>query len=135
MEDNSDRSTQPMALRPDVVVTVTDEGAVLLDLDSKYFYSVNNIGWELVQQFELGAAPRHLVESCRESGAPAESEPEIQAFLDTLLEDGLLEPAEAEGPVEISVDGAWQAPTIEKHREPLQRVMTSAFDPTLPLAE
>jgi len=135
METRSARSTDLLALRPDVVVTVTDEGAVLLDLTSKYFYSINKSGWELVQQFELGAAPSCLVESCRNCGAPADSEPAIEEFLDALVREGLLEPAEAGGPVEISVIDAWEAPTIEKHREPLQRVMTSAFDPTLPLAE
>jgi hypothetical protein len=35
----------------------------------------------------------------------------------------------------ISPEGDWRPPELEKHREPLYRIMTSAFDPTLPLAE
>jgi hypothetical protein len=33
------------------------------------------------------------------------------------------------------LNGGWRPPTIDKHREPLQRIVISAFDPTLPLAE
>ncbi len=30
---------------------------------------------------------------------------------------------------------AWVAPELSKHDEPLQRIMVSAFDPGMPLAE
>jgi len=30
---------------------------------------------------------------------------------------------------------AWTPPVLSKHREPLHRIMVSAFDPGLPLAE
>jgi hypothetical protein len=30
---------------------------------------------------------------------------------------------------------AWLLPVLSKHNEPLQRIMVSAFDPGMPLAE
>ena len=40
-----------LTLRPDVVATVLEDGAVLLDLETKYFYSVNPSGWAILQLF------------------------------------------------------------------------------------
>lgn len=128
---------QALALRPDVVVTVLEREAVLLDLSSKFFYSVNASGWAIVQLFERGAAPRQVHDHCSAWGAPATDEAAIARFVDALLADQLVTPT-ANGEVAtdgIQLEGSWLPPTIEKHREPLQRIMVSAFDPSLPLAE
>ena len=49
-------------LRPDVVATVLDHGALLLDLQSKYFYQLNPSGWSIVQLLELRATGVHAEE-------------------------------------------------------------------------
>jgi hypothetical protein len=53
-----------------------------------------------------------------------------------MIAEGLVEsvntPAAAAGGVTVA---AWVSPSLSKHREPLQRIMVSAFDPGLPLAE
>lgn len=127
-------TTSTLMLRPDVVATVLEDGAVLLDLETKYFYSVNQSGWAILQLFEIGATRAQAEAQCRVWGAPDEDG--AVKFLDTLLSENLItqldQPA---SPPSIDFTGPWTSPTVEKHHEPLQRIMISAFDPTLPLAE
>src|SRR5262245_56392860 len=47
--------TKPLSLQPHVVTTVIDDGAVLFDLETKYFYRLNATGWAMVKMFEDGA--------------------------------------------------------------------------------
>jgi hypothetical protein len=129
-------SRDGLQLRPDVVATVLEDGAVLLDLRTKYFYSVNPSGWALVELFERGASADEAMTHAMAWGAKDEDRAALSTFLEVLVADELVvaaigAPAAAPEPFE----GEWSAPAIEKHREPLQRIMTSAFDPTLPLAE
>ena len=132
------QSADPRAisLRPNVVATVIDNGAVLLDLTSKYFYSVNSTGWFIVESLESGATRRDILERCTSCGMSTDLAASVDAFIDTLKDYGLLDAAS--GPTETCdapYSGEWETPTIERHREPLQRIMASAFDPSLPLAE
>lgn len=123
-------------LRPDVVATVIEDGAVLLDLESKYFYSVNHSGWAIMQLFEAGTT-REIVEAeCRKWGAGANDARSISDFLNLVIGDNLVTPTDfpaADSAIALSY--AWSPPTVEKAREPLQRIIKSPFDPTLPLAE
>jgi len=124
-------------LRPEVVATVLEEGAVLLDLESKFFFSVNPSGWSIVQLFERGASPAEVQTCCRDWGGAEEDAGAIARFVESLIAERLVIPgprgtAPGEGP---TPPGAWAAPSLEKHKEPLQRVMVSAFDPSIPLAE
>ncbi len=124
-------------LRADVVVTVFDDGAVLLDLESKFFYTVNAAGWGIVQMLENGAAREQIVAQCRAWGDTDAGAATVNAFLDCFEQEGLVT-REAGTPAVAAascLEDAWTAPAIEKHREPLQRLITSAFDPSLPLAE
>ncbi len=125
-----------MSLRPDVVVTVLEDSAVLLDLQSKFFYSVNSTGWSIVQMLENGASKDQIMDQCMMWGAPNDDSEKIDLFLQVFLNDDLV--TMGEGGAEnggIESKGAWTSPTVEKHKEPLQKVMVSAFDPSLPLAE
>jgi hypothetical protein len=133
-----------LTLRPDVVATVLQDGAVLLDLETKYFYSVNPSGWAIIQLFESGATVEQVGTQTRLWGAPSAPDAPTMAFLEILKGDRLIVPADEElsaspGPVDttpgVPCNGPWSSPSIEKHKEPLHRIMTSAFDPTLPLAE
>ena len=123
-------------LRPDVVSTVFDDGAVILDLRTKFFFSLNASGWAIAQMFETGATRSEVLAASPRWGADSADHAGINAIIDQMIAEQLLEPASghAAAPVEVSLPG-WKPPRLSKHREPLQRIMVSAFDPGLPLAE
>ena len=132
----SDISPQaPLALRSDVVVAVLDEGAVLLDLESNYFYSANHGAWAIIQLIDAGVALQDVPIRCRQFGAGDEDMAAVAAVVALLRDDGLL--ANDGGDVGGAEPEAvrWSPPLLEKHRDPLQKIMVSAFDPSLPLAE
>lgn len=125
-----------LILRPDVVVTTLEHEAVLLDLETKYFYSVNHSGWAITQLFETGATRELAQERIAEWGAGSNDLDAAYLFIDRLFSERLIAPGESQGPgPEVTFEGSWSRPTIEKHKQPLHQVMVSAFDPTLPLAE
>jgi hypothetical protein len=121
-------------LRSTITAAVLDSGAVLLDLESKYFYALNASGWAIVQLFESGIAADAAYAETRAAGAPDDGS--IEGFIAQLQEFGLLEPS---GPLpdapKIDWHGVWMSPSIERQAEPLQNIMVSAFDPSIPLAE
>lgn len=123
-------------LRPDVVSTVLNDGAVILDLRSKFFFSANSTGWAIAQMFETGATRDEVHGACRKWCADDAGIAEIDALIDQMISEGLIEPMSMPA---VATNGivvaAWISPTLSKHREPLQRIMVSAFDPGLPLAE
>lgn len=125
------------ALRADVAVTAVDSGAVMLDLQTNYFYSLNASGWALAQLFEDGADTARAQAFAASCGAGEQDQQGVADFVNTMIAEGLVEPASPAGEPETPdfTSAAWQPPAIEKHREPLQRIMTSAFDPSIPLAE
>jgi hypothetical protein len=122
-----------LALRATVAVAVLDDGAVLLDLTSKYFYSLNRSAWTIVQLFETGASARDVEERCLSWGAASG----VDAFVKELYAYDLLETSDAAtGTLECAAwQGQWIQPVIDRQAEPLERVIVSAFDPSIPLAE
>jgi hypothetical protein len=126
-----------IAMRSTLVATVVEDGAVLLDLETKYFYALNESGWAIAQLFENTAASFDLIfERCALWGARREDEAAIHAFLNAMRDYGLLEecaPSQTAPPVEYK--SGWSAPSVTRQREPLQTIVTSAFDPSVPLAE
>jgi hypothetical protein len=124
-----------LMLRPDVVATTLERGAVLLDLKTKYFYSLNQTGWAITQLFETGATPEDARARSAAWGANGTLD-SVTDFIDRMTAEGLIAPtADPDPAAEVNFTGEWTPPSVEKHKEPLQRVMISAFDPTLPLAE
>lgn len=127
--------SQMLLLRLEVVVTVIEEGAVALDLDTKYFYTVNPMGWKILQMFEVGTTLEQVHAQCRRWGMKPD-DPSLAKFLDVIVGDKLVTPTDLPPVEQELISGeTWSAPLIEKAKEPLQRIMTSAFDPTMPLAE
>lgn len=123
-----------LSLRSTVSAGVLDDGAVLLDLESKYFYVLNATGWAITRLFESGASVDDVQRAARQWGASDDAS--IAAFIARLREFDLLEPAASpEAAVEVPWSGSWTVPTIERQSEPLQTVMVTAFDPSIPLAE
>ncbi len=124
-----------VALKPTLVATVIEGGAVLLDLDSKYFYALNESAWAIVQLCETAAASSDaIIAQSRAWGA--HDEDEIREFLAGLAAHDIVEKAEcANGLPSVHFAGEWSAPAVHRQAEPLQRIVTSAFDPSIPLAE
>ena len=130
------RIPEQIALRADVVSTLVDEGAVLLDLQTKYFYSVNRSGASILLLLEGGASRAQVLDTCARWGMPANDCEAVDGFLSVLASEDLVEEAGSGASDDtLTLEGPWASPTIEKQREPLQRIMASAFDPSLPLAE
>lgn len=129
-------TNETWGLRPDVVVSVIQDGAVLLDLDTKYFYSVNSTGWAILQMFERGTSLGQLRTQCHAWGASSDDDSVVDKFLEALFADRLVTTnQDPSSTTDVAFNGKWTPPSIEKHKEPLQRIITSAFDPSIPLAE
>jgi len=139
VDDIGDRT---YALRPDVVATVLDHGALLLDLESKYFYLLNPSGWAMTQLFESPASIADVVAACRTWGAPATDIDGVRTTVEQMITERLLEPTPSNGaavngssPTSTLTGIEWEPVKMERQAEPLQRVIVSAFDPSIPLAE
>jgi len=123
-------------LRSDVVSTVLNDGAVILDLRTKFFFSLNASGWAIAQMFETGATRSEVLAASLTWGAGNADHPGIHGLIDQMIAEQLVEPAPDAAPARAEVTlKAWTPPLLSKNREPLQRIMVSAFDPGLPLAE
>ncbi len=132
----SDSPTTTLVLRSDVLSTVIEDGAVLFDLATNYFYALNETGWAIIQMYEAGATPAHVEAQCRAWGARPQDAEAIASFMAVVNRDKLVAPSEwPASDLQVAPRSTWSAPTIEKAPEPLQQIMKSAFDPTLPLAE
>jgi hypothetical protein len=126
--------TKPLSLQPHVVTTVIDDGAVLFDLETKYFYRLNATGWAMVKMFEDGATIEQVRAQCRAWSAPDAHAPAIERVVETLVSEKLVAPV-PRASARPELRGPWIEPVIERQAEPLQRLISSAFDPSIPLAE
>lgn len=123
-----------VGMSADVVATVLGHGAVLLDLRSKYFYRVNASGWAILQLAEDGTALQDVKDQCRQWGS--QDDTPIDEFISQLTTHAILERRDVAGRgAAVKFEGPWEKPHIERQPQPLQRVIISAFDPSIPLAE
>jgi hypothetical protein len=114
---------------------VLHNGGVILDLRSKFFFSANSTALAIVQMFETGATPAQVLEASQKWGANGDL-PAVQQVIEQIIAEGLVEAATPVAGVAPDVTvAAWLLPVLSKHNEPLQRIMVSAFDPGMPLAE
>ena len=129
-------NSEYIALNPEVVVTPLEDGALLLHLENKYFFSLNLPAWAIIQILECGATHEIVTTQCKLWGANESDVEGINNFINQLLENDLAGISESALPlVDIQIEGGWSVPTIDKHNEPLEKIVTSAFDPSVPLAE
>jgi hypothetical protein len=129
-------ATEPIMLRSSVVPTVFADGAVLLDLNTKFFYHVNATGWAIVQLIEsTGADMSAILDAARRWGFVPFERDEICRFVEQLVEFDLVEGGDPAVPPDVEIPLRWTTPSIERKAEPLHRLVTSAFDPSIPLAE
>ncbi len=127
--------TGGFVLRPTVVATVVEDGAVLLDLETKYFYHLNAGAWAITQLFETdGATAEQIEQQCCLWGAPA-NDGSVRQFLAELERENLVEAAPTAQASAGHKAQPWVAPEMKRQAQPLQTLVTSAFDPSIPLAE
>jgi hypothetical protein len=132
----SEMDNRRWKLRPDVVATVLNDGAVMLDLQSKFFFSANSSAWAIAEMFESGATRGEVLAACAQWGAVNGDLAAVNEIIGQMVAEGLVKPTDDSTiPPRSGMTRAWVSPTLKKHLEPLQRIMVSAFDPGLPLAE
>ncbi|MEP7360078.1 MAG: PqqD family protein [Chloroflexota bacterium] len=134
-DSSSEAAATGFALRPDVVATILDHGALLLDLESKYFYLLNPSGWAVTQLFEDGASVDHTLERAQAWGATEADLGAVRGMVAQMHSERLIEPALVVANSTGTAPTEWQPVSLERQAEPLQKVIVSAFDPSIPLAE
>jgi Coenzyme PQQ synthesis protein D (PqqD) len=133
-----------LARNPDVQCTELEDGAVLLNMETRLYYSLNQVGLELWNAIDGAEGPEQVASRLAE-GFRVEEDAALAAvsgFLPELERERLVvasegEPGTAPAP-EAAPEGQprdFEEPQLIKHDEPLHEVATSPFDPQLPLAE
>jgi hypothetical protein len=133
---------------PQVVCTELEDGAVLLNMESRLYFSLNETGLELWNALDGAAGTEQVADRLTRSfdvdGTAATSA--VSRFVPELERERLVVPAteapEGTAPAGDAPARPTQAerrpfaePELVKHDEPLHEVSTSPFDPQLPLAE
>jgi Coenzyme PQQ synthesis protein D (PqqD) len=133
-----------LARNPEVECSELQDGAVLLNMETRLYYSLNPVGLELWNAIDAADGPEQVAD--RLAGAFDVDKP---AALDAVsrfvpeLERERLVVASAERSVAPAAETgsaaaprrSFKEPQLIKHDEPLHEVATSPFDPQLPLAE
>lgn len=140
---------EALSKHPEVVCTELEDGAVLLNLETRFYYSLDRVGldiWNLIDSVDTGEElADRLMQGYEAAGEDAQKL--VTAFLERLQSESLI--VAPEGEVHESSSShpplpAGQpegdrmpltAPILSKHDEPLHEVPLHPFDPQLPLAE
>jgi hypothetical protein len=121
---------------PSVVADVIDGETIIMNLESGDYYSLNPSGGELWQLLLSGLGREALSAAIAGRHGLMPPRPEIERFVDRLIEFRLLVPREqADGPVDFTLQGApapWRAPEIAVYGDMRELL---AMDPPLPLAK
>jgi hypothetical protein len=137
-----------LAHNPEVVSTELEDGAVLLNMETKLYYSLNQVGLELWRLLDAPVRPEDVSSYLTQGFEIDEQHAQNSAstFLRALERARLaIHAGEANGQASTgasSVDGEappsrrpFVEPELIQHDEPLHEVAASPFDPQLPLAE
>ncbi len=125
-----------MQSHPSVVCTVLEDGGVLLNLETKFYYSLNRTGLLLWTLIEDGHADPLSAMGGR--FPEAAGDPATATFLEALRKEELVTDAGPDGnaaPATVPDDVRWAPPLLTRHDVPLNRIMSNPFDPAVPLAE
>ena len=130
---------------PEVVVTELEDGAVLLNMESRLYYSLNPSALDI---WHLLESPIEPADVARRLAAEVEMDETqvteaVSAFLQDLENERLVVTADgSQGggttqstPVASAERRPFTQPELIRHDEPLHEVQVSPFDPQLPLAE
>jgi hypothetical protein len=135
----------------EVVETVLEDGAVLLNLRTRFYYSLNKVGYMIWQLLDMAKSPEDLFHrvtaeyqaehnQVKESVSNFLKELEREQLV-TIHEDGTEKHHHQETQGSASTDTysaekkPFTQPELIKHDEPLHEVVQNPFDPQLPLAE
>jgi hypothetical protein len=129
---------------PEVECSELEDGAVLLNMETRLYYSLNQTGLELWNAIDAAEGPEQVAR--RLTGAFEIEERAalgaVSRFVGELQREGLVVASDgapaAPTPEAVEEGGprrAFQEPQLIKHDEPLHEVVPSPFDPQLPLAE
>jgi hypothetical protein len=144
------KETMPMAWlarNPDVVSTELERGAILLNLGTRLYYTLNDVGLVIWRSVTSAGSPDTIVNALRaryevdEDTAQGAVSRMIEAF-----ERAQLVVAANRNAVAGSDGSGWEdstgrakrqfsQPTLVRHDEPLHEVSISPYDAQLPLAE
>ena len=131
----------------EVVETVLEDGAVLLNLETKFYYSLNNTGYRIWQLIEEVKSSDELVQKILHEYDSSEEETAkgVSLFIINLQEQQLVTSQNVENQTSNSAETSVKDeksekksfinPELIKHDEPLHEVVQNPFDPQLPLAE
>ena len=133
---------------PEVVTTELEDGAVLLNLETRLYYSLNDGGLEIWRLLESATGPDELARLLTHAFAVEEEPAKAAAsrFVGKLERERLVVASDRGGDEAASDPGAagrdegaatrpFVEPELVRHDEPLHEVSASPFDPQLPLAE
>ena len=132
------------ARHPEVVYTDLEDGAVVLNMETKFYYSLNESGqtiWGLLESVQNEGELIDRLKDFYETGDDF-TEP-VKQFLGELEKEKLIVERTGEKQDEPSEKAqeaagkkkAFTKPEVIKHDEPLHEVVLNPFDPQLPLAE
>jgi Coenzyme PQQ synthesis protein D (PqqD) len=128
---------------PEVECTELADGAVLLNMDTRLYYSLNGSGLELWNASEGAEGPDQVAKRLTEalevdeqtaSGVVSRFLPELERERLVLTSDQQPE-VPASAPPTPDAPRPFEEPQLIKHDEPLHDVANTPFDPQLPLAE
>jgi hypothetical protein len=133
-----------LARNPEVECTELADGAVLLNMETRLYYSLNLAGLELWNATDSANGPEEIAKRLTEAFEIDDHAAlgVVSGFLPELERERLVvelaEQAAAPGPPAEGRDGprrAFEQPQLIKHDEPLHEVTGMPFDAQLPLAE
>lgn len=140
-----------LSRHPDVVHTELEDGAVLLHLGTKFYYSLNEMGrtiWGLLESIDDPAdLTKRLLGQYQVTEDHARAS--LARFLQELDREQLVVASTGDGSATSASGGddrtvtaqptgttrRFSEPELIKHDEPLHEVVMNPFDPQLPLAE
>ena len=130
---------------PEVVDTDLGDGAVLLNLKTKFYYSLNETGLVLWRHLDTAQSEEELCAGLLAEYDLGEDQARdaVASFVETLRKEELLTDASGppdghSAPASATQSGSkkpFVEPEVIKHDEPLHEVVTNPFDSQLPLAE
>ncbi|MFQ5893808.1 MAG: PqqD family protein [Nitrospinota bacterium] len=137
-----------MMKHPEVVYTDLEEGAVLLHLETRFYYSLNEGGQAIWRLLDSADSLDDLLQKLMAQYELEEQQAKdrVSKFLQELEHEQLAVPHRGERE-DRPHDGSAGAPNpsqekrpfvdpeLIKHDEPLHEVVMNPFDPQLPLAE
>ena len=132
---------------PEVVYTDLEDGAVLLHLQTRFYYSLNEVGKSIWRMLDTSESADDLVEKlmAEYDVDEGQTKEKMSTFLQELQREQLTVPHDGEVGSQPGGGIGWTSssqekkpfaePELIKHDEPLHEVVMNPFDPQLPLAE